>query len=77
MSKFATLELHPTAFQVTRISDGNYRTEINMIDWDDGGESLIVLETSYPPVVISSLKIRILVEDLIEESSAPTVPRMT
>ncbi|MBA7540936.1 hypothetical protein ES705_33239 [subsurface metagenome] len=66
MAKYKTLELHPVKLDTIRLAPGNYRHSITLHDWDDGEEVTFTINLSYPINAITPLKIRVLIEDLLE-----------
>lgn len=49
-----------------RIGPGNYRHSVTLHDWDDGEQVSLTIDLSYPINAITPLKIRVLIEDLLE-----------
>lgn len=66
MAKLATLDLHLTNLEVTRLGPWRYSNKITCRDWDDVQRISFTTTTEFPIIAISSFKVRIQVEDLLE-----------
>ena len=66
MAEYKTLELHLVSLQTIRMGPNLYRHDITLHDWDDGEKVDLTINLSYPINAITPLKIRVLIEDLLE-----------
>ncbi len=72
MAKFKTLDMHLVNLRVIRNSAGDYTNTVTATDWDDGVTISFQARMEFPIIALSTFKVRIQVEDLIESPPPPT-----
>lgn len=72
MAKFKTLDMHLVNLRVIRNSAGDYTNTVTATDWDDGVTISFAARMEFPIIALSTFKVRIQVEDLIESPPPAT-----